>query len=174
MNIILIGFMASGKSTIGKALAEKLGYDFVDTDELIELKAGKSISEIFANEGEQRFREYEAEVLERLGAVSEKVIATGGGLILQEKNRKILQESQPVFFLTVTPEQVLERTPNYQTRPLINYADINKRREIIEQLLKKRDNLYRSVTDYVVETKTGDNEVALMQIMEILERGSHG
>lgn len=126
--ICLIGFMGCGKTTVGKALASRLGWAWTDLDAYIVQKAGKPISELFAQEGEAAFRNLEAKCLEEILSSNEKtVISTGGGVITTETNRKCLQQVQTVFL--EYPFKVLyERIKGDDTRPLVtNYEDLHKR-----------------------------------------------
>ncbi|MDK2937043.1 MAG: shikimate kinase [Eubacteriaceae bacterium] len=117
--IALIGFMGSGKSSIGPMLAQKLNYRFVDTDTLIEEKAGQKISAIFANQGEKAFREMETAVLKELSKDTSLVIATGGGIVLKEENRDLLENSTFLVSLMASPEIIYERTRTDNNRPLL-------------------------------------------------------
>ncbi len=138
--IALIGFMGSGKSTVGKILATKLGYKFVDLDNLIEEKTGKTIPEIFKTEGEKRFREYESEILWSLCEEKNTVISAGGGAPITEKNRAFFSEKAFTIFLYVTMEEVLKRTRNDNNRPLLN-----QNLEGIKNLYLTRLPIYQSL-----------------------------
>lgn len=149
-NIILIGFMGAGKSTVGKQLAKRLGFRFMDTDEAIEKKAGKRISEIFAEEGEKSFRKKEGELLSELLAKTEKtVISTGGGLPMEEKNGRYLRELGFVVYLDVTKETVLERLKKDTRRPLLQGEDKEKR---VEELLSFRQPIYEYTAHITIDT----------------------
>lgn len=155
-NIVLIGMPGSGKSSIGKIVADKLGKSFVDTDSLIEQKHGR-IPDIFANEGEKVFRVYEGDAAELAADIRGAVIATGGGIILNEKNMDVLKQSGIVFFID-RPLDVLLKTTDGSYRPLI--ADDNNR---IKVLYKQRYPLYCKYADYTVnnsaETKSCVNDI---------------
>lgn len=169
MNIILVGFMACGKTTIGKALAEKIGYAFTDTDTLIEAQAGMSIPDIFASLGEGHFRKYEADVCQMLLKHQDgSVLSTGGGIIVNANNRALLRKAGKVIYLTVTPAQVMERVTDYTTRPMINYPDPAKRLKIVTEMLTKRDPMYRNTADFVVETVNGNPEKAVAEIVAFM------
>ena len=119
-NIVLIGFMGSGKTTIGKALEEKTDMAFVDTDELIEAYEGCKISNIFADKGETYFRRLENETLKNLLASTDnKVISTGGGIVINQANIPLLKQLGKVFYLRIKPETVVERLEGDKTRPLL-------------------------------------------------------
>ena len=119
MKIFLIGPMGSGKSTIGKVLSERLEYDFYDTDKLVEKVVGKKIKEIFEQNGEQYFRLKESEELDKTRKLKNAVIATGGGIIENEKNRLFLKEEKKVIFLDSSIERQYDRTKESQKRPLL-------------------------------------------------------
>ena len=148
-NIILIGFMGCGKSSVGRRLAQTLNCDFLDTDELIEKEQGKSISEIFANEGEAAFREMETECLRRLlnREGDGFVLSVGGGLPVREVNRNLLKELGTVVLLSVSAEVVYKRLRNDKTRPLLQ--DKNPRGRI-EDLMNARKGFYEDAAEYVV------------------------
>jgi shikimate kinase len=131
--------MGSGKSSIGPMLAEKLNYRFVDTDALIEAKAGQKISDIFARHGEKAFREMETAVLEDLIQETNLVIATGGGIILKQKNRELLQNNTFLVSLIASPETIFERTRSDNNRPLLQGPNPLSK---IETLLSERKAVY--------------------------------
>ena len=141
-NIVLTGFMGTGKTTIGKLLAESLGYAFIDTDERIERQAGKTIPEIFEEEGEEAFREMEAALARELAERQGVVIATGGRMMLDPGNAAALSRTGHVFCLAAAPEEILERiTRDTATRrPLLAVADPMER---IRSLLRQRQHGYR-------------------------------
>ena len=116
--IYLIGMMASGKSTIGKVLAEALGYTFVDMDAEIEAKRGKSISQIFATEGESYFRELESQLLQELSSIKNVVISTGGGAPVHHQGIDIMLDTGRVVWLKVSRDEIYTRLQNDNTRPL--------------------------------------------------------
>ncbi|TYO99961.1 shikimate kinase [Geothermobacter ehrlichii] len=123
MNIVLVGFMASGKSTVGKALADRLGWQFVDCDELVVGKAGRSIPEIFAGDGEEVFRDLETAVLDELQGRQGTVIATGGGIVTREANWELMRRLGPVVFLRTAPEILRQRLLAASGRPLADGMD---------------------------------------------------
>lgn len=164
-NIILIGFMGAGKTTIGQALAQQCGLIFEDTDQLIETKAGKTISAIFAEQGEEVFREMETALLEDLlsredGAAS--VYSVGGGLPMREENRMLLKKLGTVIYLTIQPDTVLERLKGDTTRPLLAGDNV---RERVEGLLTQRDPFYRAAAHHQVSV---DNKGISELVEEIL------
>ncbi|MPW25132.1 AAA family ATPase [Alkalibaculum sp. M08DMB] len=151
-NIALIGFMGTGKSTIGKKLATKLGYEFIDTDKFIEEYEDTSIKEIFSKYGESHFREKETEALTKIVQNTHQVISTGGGIILNAKNRKILMANCFVVHLTAKPRNIYFRIKNNKERPLLNTAHPER---TIRQLLHKRYKYYR-VCHYTIKTDVGN------------------
>jgi len=134
--------MGAGKSTIGRMLASKLGFDFVDTDQVIEQRTGANIPWIFDVEGEVGFRDREQAVLAELVLLDNTVIATGGGIVEREDNRKLLQSLNEVIYLTASIDQLVARTSKDKKRPLLQVPD--PKAKIIE-LLARRDPLYRAV-----------------------------
>lgn len=146
-NIVLIGFMGTGKSEVGKELAERLGYGFIDTDELIEEREGISISEIFDRYGEPYFRKIESEVIEEVSKKDKVVISTGGGAVIKQENRENLNRKGIMVCLTASPQVIHERTRSYDNRPLLKTDDPYKR---IEGLLKEREPYYEA--DITIDT----------------------
>lgn len=148
-NIILIGFMGSGKSTVGIRLSYLLRMAVIDTDKLIEKRAGKSIPDIFADEGEAGFRRRENECLHGLmEEKGKKILSTGGGLPLREENREALKKLGYVVYLRAKPETIYERVKNDTTRPLLQTENPQER---IRTLLNERENLYQAAADTVIE-----------------------
>lgn len=155
--IILIGFMGSGKTTIGKALAQKLqGYDFVDSDSEIEKNAGKSINDIFKDEGEKAFRDMESEFLNKLKASGDKIIlSTGGGMPCHNDNYKLIKKIGLSVYLKTSPASVYERIKDDTSRPLLKTDDKLGR---ISKLLSEREEFYKKAADEIIITdeKTAD------------------
>lgn len=144
-NIILIGFMGSGKTSVGKALAEKLAFSFLDTDLYIEQKEKMSISHIFDEKGEQYFRDLETSVLkELLEGTRDTVLAVGGGTPLRKENQELLQQLGCVIYLQITPQTVMEHLAGDTTRPLLQCEDPAKK---IEELLTARQPLYQEAAN---------------------------
>jgi shikimate kinase len=140
-NVFLIGFMGSGKTTVGRCLARALGWDFFDTDEIIVRKLGMSINEIFAQKGEGYFRDVETEVVRCLGERDPGtcVVATGGGVVLREKNWAALSKNGLTIFLDVAAEEIYRRLKDKGDRPLLNVADPLQQ---IERMLRERRPYY--------------------------------
>jgi shikimate kinase len=139
-NIALIGFMGTGKSTVGQIVASMLNFEFVDTDVMIEGMAGKRISDIFSSDGEERFREYERQVVEELKDLNASVIATGGGLVTRPENLAGLKEHALVVCLWCSAETIFRRVGHQSHRPLLK---VEKPLERIRQLLNERSPAYR-------------------------------
>jgi shikimate dehydrogenase len=148
-NIVLIGYMGSGKTTVGKYLSEKLGYDFVDTDEYIEMNQGAKVSEIFEKYGEEYFRDLETEAVKKLAEESSrKVIATGGGLPVREENEKWLKALGKVYYLKATVDIIYDRVCNDGSRPLLKSGNLYDK---ITGMLDVREARYMACADVVIE-----------------------
>ena len=149
-NIVLVGPMGSGKTTVGRRLAHELNQDFFDTDHEIIDKTGVSIDHIFDIEGEEGFRERESKILENLCQMSNIILATGGGIVILPKNRKILRNAGLVVYLSSSVDQLLRRTAKSKTRPLLENS--TDRKKTITELVEARDVYYREVASFVVDT----------------------
>ena len=148
-NVALIGFMGTGKSTVGKILAEKLNKRFVETDSIIEQQAGKSIKQIFEQDGEIHFREMEIDVIKKITVNSDQVIACGGGVVLNKININRLKESSRLVYLTASPLEIFKRTTRDDSRPLLPNSD---RLSNIRELLKFRKPFYERAADITINT----------------------
>ena len=150
-NIILIGFMGSGKSTIGRELSHSLGYPLLDTDALIVKRSGKPITRIFADEGESAFRDLESTILEELVADSteRRIISTGGGIVTRPANSPLLRRLGYVVWLVVSPAEILRRTSRNKNRPLLNNEHPE---ETVRTLLEQRTPAYRDTAHLTIET----------------------
>lgn len=156
-NVLLIGFMGAGKTTVGKLLAERLGYQFVDTDDLIGQRAGKPIPRIFVEDGEARFRELETEVIRSLRERTHHVIALGGGAVKREENLSLLKAAGTIVYLIASPEELARRIHAMPgVRPLIDGDGARKTlpevEERVRELLAERLPLYERAADVVIET----------------------
>ncbi len=157
MRLILIGPMASGKSTIGRRLSKRLELDFIDVDEEVEKSAGVSISWIFDVEGEKKFRERESKELINSLSADNCVIATGGGVILNEQNRILLQKGT-VIYLEASIQTQLERTLNDNKRPLLQES--SNAEQTLKELKEIRDPLFEECANITIkEGKNSHNEV---------------
>jgi shikimate kinase len=157
MNIYLVGFMGTGKSAVGKELAKRKKLQFVDLDELIELKEKRLISDIFAKEGEPYFRIVEKRTLAEVSMEKKFVVACGGGIVLNNDNMKTMKKTGVIVCLTASPEIILERTRLASHRPLLNVKDPKKQ---IELLLKMRSPFYAQADKSIDTSKLSIKEVA--------------
>jgi shikimate kinase len=148
--LFLIGYRGSGKTTVGRLVADRLGWDFLDADSVLEDRYGRTIREIFAAEGEAGFRDKEAAVLADLCKRTNTVIATGGGIVLQEENRQQLKRHGFVAWLTANPATLLDRIQADPTTAERRPALVGGGLAEIEQLLALREPLYRACVDVVV------------------------
>jgi shikimate kinase len=150
-NIVLVGFMGCGKTTIGRQLASRLDFGFTDTDALIEARIGSTIPEYFALHGEEAFREIEHDVVAKVTKLANQVIATGGGAILREDNRALLSDGNAVVWLTARPDVVVARTERRRgTRPLLSTDEDPLERVL--RILAIRGPLYQGLADVIVDT----------------------
>ena len=154
-NIVLVGFMGTGKTTVGGIIAQELDMEFVNTDELIEKKEGAPVNEIFSKKGEPYFRKIEREVIMEVSGQEGTVIDAGGGAVINELNVEDLKKNGIVVCLNATPEEIFRRVEQYAHRPLLNVTDPLAE---IKKLLKSRAGYYKRA-DYQVETteKNADN-----------------
>lgn len=166
-NIVLIGAMGCGKTTVGKQLAKRTRMDFVDSDHMIEDRCGVSISTIFDIEGEDGFRKRETKMLQELCARSGIVLATGGGAITSEENRILLRKSGFVIYLKTSIETQLARTQKNQNRPLLENVDAEHK---LTQLMEERGALYEQEADLIVTS--GDRVVSKVveEIMQTVDK----
>jgi shikimate kinase len=169
MNIILIGFMGSGKSAIGHKLARELGMDYLDTDEIIEKTEKISINDIFGRKGEPYFRNLETEVIKTLQDYDNFVISTGGGMVLREENVKMLKEIGPLVLLWADPEVVCQRVKRETHRPLLNVSDPKAE---IKKILDYRTPIYNKVADLKVDTSKLNVGEAVAKIIQWLKSKS--
>lgn len=158
--IALIGFMATGKSTIGPLLARELEYDYWDTDAMVEADLGRSVTDIFAQLGEDAFRDAEHEALKKALKMENIVLSTGGGMILFKRNRQLLMEKAFVVSLSAQPETIFGRVKDDQTRPLLRVEDPLLR---IRQMLAERQQYY-DVCDLKISTETWTAEECCQKI----------
>lgn len=157
-NLALVGFMGSGKSTVGRLVSRQLGLEFVDTDEEIERRAGRRISDIFAAQGEPAFRALERQVLADLMGGRNRVLATGGGMICQPGNLELLKHDALVVCLWASAETIWERVQHQTHRPLLQVADPQAE---ISRLLALREPYYRQADVLVNSGLRSLREVAV-------------
>jgi shikimate kinase len=167
----LIGLPGSGKSTVGRQLARRLALPFFDSDQVIEQRLGCSIREFFEREGEERFRELEASVLDELTSGENCVVSTGGGSVLRSENRERLHQRGSVVYLRSTPEEVFRRLRHDRHRPLLQVPDPLQR---LKDLYAVRDPLYRETSHFVIETGRPSVAMLVNMIVMQLELGDTG
>jgi len=166
-NIILVGPMGAGKSTIGRQLSNVLKKEFKDSDHEIIARTGASIPLIFEIEGEEGFRKREAAMINELTQLENIVLATGGGAVLREENRKVLKERGVVIYLFASIDQLFERTSRDRNRPLLQTANPRGK---LEELMTQRDPIYREVADMVVHTDERSIKSVIKEILVRLEQ----
>ncbi|MCX5692939.1 MAG: shikimate kinase [Candidatus Omnitrophica bacterium] len=163
-NIILVGFMGTGKSAAGRLLAEKLNMDFVELDEIIETREKMSIKDIFEKKGEPYFRLVEKEVAKKASSRKNIIISAGGGAIVDEENFKNLKQSGTIICLKASPATILKRTKGLENRPLLNIPDPKKQ---IEELLRKREAYYNKA-DFSIETDNLSVDEVVIEIIALI------
>lgn len=165
-SIVLIGFMGSGKTTLGKWIAREHGYTFLDTDDMIEEEQQRSINDIFAKEGEEYFRDLETDMIRSLADRDDKVvISVGGGLPVREVNRELMRHVGKVVYLRTTVDELEKRLKGDTKRPLLAGGNV---REKIISLMDKREALYLDAADVVVDT-TGKRFEQIYDIIKSVE-----
>ena len=162
-NFVLTGFMGCGKSTVGRRLASITGHRFVDSDELIVQTTGKGIPEIFAESGEDGFREIEERVLADLVGVAGIVLSTGGGAILREVNRAVLKKIGIVVWLDADPDILFERATRSSRRPLLQTENP---RQTFDQLLNARRSIYESTADIRFDSTGIEHDIVARKVLE--------
>ena len=161
-NVILLGFMGSGKTTVGLKLSYRLRRPVIDTDKEIEREEKRSISDIFATDGEQYFRDKETALLRKmLKSVNNQIISVGGGLPLRNENRELLHELGQVFYLKASAETIYGRVKNDTSRPLLQGPDPQTK---IERLLNERNAHYTDAADVVINVDGKDFDQILCEI----------
>ena len=167
-NIVLIGPMGSGKTTVGRSLSKKLGIDFYDSDHEITDKTGVSIDHIFDVEGEEGFRKRESDVLKNLCSQDNIIIATGGGAVISEENRLEISKTGSVVYLLSSVHQILRRTSKSKTRPLLENS--KNKRKTISDIINARDPLYREIATITVDTNGKKLNEVINEILVQLKR----
>ena len=165
MRIFLIGPMGSGKSKIGKLLAEKLNLTLIDTDKDIETKYKKKIVEIFKTEGEDEFRKKESDFFSSLNNLTNSIISTGGGIVEDSSNLEILKNESFVIFLNASTEKQYQSTKDSSKRPLLNNTDSRK---VLEHLYSKRLDLYQMVAKLELNADNLSNEEIVQKIIKFI------
>ncbi len=168
--IVLVGMMGCGKTSVGKQLAQLLGCDFVDVDQWIETKEGKTITEIFEQEGEVSFRAMEMQAITYILAQGRTVVAFGGGAFMQEPIRQLVKEKAISVWIKADFDVLLERVLRKKTRPLLEKGD---KSTILKQLLSEREPVY-ALADIVVDSTNGSHAVVVDHIIEKLNHMDNG
>jgi len=158
--------MGAGKTTVGRALAKRMGKTFYDSDREVEARTGVRVAHIFEIEGEEGFRRRESDAIERLTALDDVVLATGGGAVLDPANRGRLKDRGFVVYLHAHPRELWQRTRHDRARPLLQNVDPRQR---LEELYAQRDPLYREAADAVVDTGRQGVSLLVAQILAKLE-----
>ncbi len=168
-NIVLIGFMATGKSSLGRRLAGRLHYRFVDTDQAIEEITGKTVEQIFRQDGETRFRSEENLLARKLSKQSGLVIATGGGMVLNPENVALLRQNGVLIGLRADPEVIIQRAKGKRRRPLLNRGDL---RSNVMKLLREREGAY-DLAEFTVDTGKLSLDQAYNEIVQYLKQSGY-
>jgi len=164
LNIYLVGFMGTGKTTVGRMIADSKKRRFVDLDELIELREKRSIADIFAKEGEGYFRELEGKTLEEVAGSGFQVVACGGGIVISPVNIEVMKKTGKIICLTANPEVILKRTQGYSHRPLLN---VDNPAGKIKELLEKRAQFY-ALSDMTIDTSELSIKEVADEIVKVL------
>ena len=164
-NIFFVGLMGAGKTTIGKLLAKKLKKTFYDTDHEIEKKLGVKVSVIFELEGEEGFRKRETQMIDELTNKKDIILATGGGAVLSEENRRLLKERGKVIYLNAKPQHLAKRMAFDKDRPLLQKGNIL---ETLNNLYQERHPLYLGVSSFVVDTGQQKTQTIINKIEALL------
>lgn len=162
-NIVLIGFMGSGKSSVGMALSKDLNMQYISTDDIIEEQERMKIEEIFKTKGEKYFREKEKEVIKEVSHLKGCIIATGGGIVLNWENVENLKKGGKIFFLKAKPRVIYERIKEDRTRPLLN---VPNPLSAIRRILKARMPLYMEAADYTIDTSA----ISIEEVVEKIKK----
>ncbi len=172
-NIVLVGFMGSGKTTVGKRLSMAVRREFIDMDDFIEKREGMTINEIFAQKGEPYFRSLEKELCTRFAAGGGKVIATGGGVIKDPENVRNLKKGGIIFYLKSTPEKIADNLKNDNSRPLLAVEDKAAK---IAELMREREEYYNACKDVEIDVSQKEIEQTVGEILEYVRknRGEEG
>jgi shikimate kinase len=164
-NIFFVGLMGAGKTTIGKLLAKKLKKTFYDTDHEIEKKLGVKVSVIFELEGEEGFRKRETQMIDELTNKKDIILATGGGAVLSEENRRLLKERGKVIYLNAKPQHLAKRMAFDKDRPLLQKGNML---ETLNNLYQERHPLYLGVSSFVVDTGQQKTQTIINKIEALL------
>ena len=166
-NIYLVGLPGSGKTTVGRALARRLGLEFIDSDREIEERTGVKIPTIFEIEGQEGFRRRESQIIAECVMVKGCVMATGGGAVLRQENRVALRANGFVVYLDVPPQILLERTRHDRNRPLLQVDDPLVK---LKELYAERDPLYRETADFSIDGSQLNAQAVLQLLVKEVEK----
>ena len=166
MNIFIVGPMGSGKTTVGKIVAGELFLDFHDTDAKIEESTGVTIDWIFDIEGEAGFRKRETTTLKEMVALNSIVLATGGGIVIEEENRELLASRGTVFYLHTPLNTQVERTAKDKDRPLLKDQDPEK---VLADLQQSRQSFYEQVSDHIINTENKSGSQVANEIVKLVK-----
>ncbi len=165
-NLVLIGFMGSGKTTVGFRLAKALNWRFIDTDLEIEKLTGLTITRIFIKHGERRFRSEEELMVKKVALMSNAVIATGGGVVLNPENTRRLKVNGIIVWLKANPGAIVKRIGHNRNRPLLRpRADAQR----IKEMLKERERYYNEAADIIIDTHGKKHEQVVAEILRKIE-----
>ena len=166
-NLILVGMMGSGKTTMGRTLSRHLGMTFVDSDEEVQKRTGVTIPHIFDIEGEAGFRQRESTVIRDLAIRDNMVLATGGGAVISEQNREVLQQTGIVIYLKASVHDLWQRTRHDRNRPLLQTADPRAK---LTELHRQRDPLYQQVADIVIQSGKQSAHALMLHLVDEIEK----
>ncbi len=167
-NIVLVGFMGTGKTTIATQLSHRLGMRYVSTDDMVEKRENRTINEIFTDSGEEYFRNVESSIIRDLSCMDGLVIDTGGGAMIRDENVAYMKSNGMIVCLTAADDVIMERTKKYKHRPLLNVEDPKRK---IRDLLAKRAPYYAKA-DYTIDTGVMTARQVIEKIAEIAESAS--
>jgi len=166
-SLYLIGFMGSGKSTVSRHMSRSLGVPKIEMDDLLAERAGKSITQIFAEDGEEVFRQMETELLREIGAGEPALVSCGGGVVLRPENVEIMKNSGTILMLSATPETIFSRVRHSTKRPILNG---NMNVEFIAELMAKRDPAYRAAADVTVSIDGKTSDIVAKELVERIRK----
>ena len=164
-NIFIVGSMGSGKTSIGKMLAKNNNLSFLDTDHEIIRSCGYSIPDIFEKFGEEHFRGLETEQLRKINAIENHVISTGGGIILRDDNKKLMQNLGIIIFLDININSQIDRVKNRKNRPLLNNKNL---KDNLLSLKKIRDPIYKKISNYIIDVSGKEKGQIINEIQKII------
>lgn len=167
--VILIGYMGAGKTTVGRLLAKQERLNFQDTDAMIEAQEKRTISDIFATDGETVFRDMETALIKRLieEGLSDTVLSVGGGLPVREENRSLLKELGTVVYLLASKETIVKRVSGSNNRPLLKGENLSEK---VERMLTERDPLYRQAAELLIDTDGKTVEMIVKEIVQAVKK----